>query len=274
MSYAPEAVDIGDSADDLMGSTWTRAGMSFDGTVIAVGDTERAHLFLRCPGQNITDALNSDACYSWSSPSRGQVETFAWTPDGMANFQVPEGDSPAIGFTSMNYEVTRAGLVCPSIGYDENGICRNQLDCSTLPDTWCKEGAVYYNDPSILFPIPCGATRSDFVSTPSVPSTMPSTAEDEGLIMTQEPGFNETQEPTHSLPPALTLVTTTTPTLSPSKAVSMVRTRAPAKSPTTPRTRFPTNPPQNADLSFTSGAFLPFSLQTLAILTGITSLFF
>eukprot|EP00550_Attheya_septentrionalis_P004142 CAMPEP_0198299536 /NCGR_PEP_ID=MMETSP1449-20131203/45134_1 /TAXON_ID=420275 /ORGANISM="Attheya septentrionalis, Strain CCMP2084" /LENGTH=530 /DNA_ID=CAMNT_0044001127 /DNA_START=79 /DNA_END=1668 /DNA_ORIENTATION=+ len=105
-SYSPKAVG---KAPGGMGISWTRADMSLDGSVIALGDIKKTYLFLRCPGMSVAETLNGNSCHSWSSPrsdNAKQYEAFAWTPDGSRTLQMSECDGcdPVMVWTKMNYD--------------------------------------------------------------------------------------------------------------------------------------------------------------------------
>lgn len=139
--YSPEVVGTyPKSGGSLQVSWWwTRADMSFDGTVIALGEDESTFLFLRCPGATVAETIASSnqPCLSWFSPSQGQVETFAWMPDGMSNLQIPEGGKPQIGFTRMEYKMATTTKTCPRVEYDSQRSCVSLEDGSVLPKSWC-----------------------------------------------------------------------------------------------------------------------------------------
>jgi hypothetical protein len=100
-----------------MKTTWTSGEMSFDGTLISLGTTQKNYVWLRCPGTSIVDALvnpnkDSRACLDWSHPASGQVETFAWTPDKRYGLAIPEGTSPKMGWTKFTYDRNKSSRVC------------------------------------------------------------------------------------------------------------------------------------------------------------------
>ena len=39
----------------IMKTTWTAGEMSFDGTMIALGNLQKSYIFLRCPGTSVKD---------------------------------------------------------------------------------------------------------------------------------------------------------------------------------------------------------------------------
>ena len=116
-TYLPEAVGSysdGRASNALMGYMWTRAEMTFDGTVIALGDYYDQYLYLRCPGMSVADALavkGTAFCETW--PIKywdSQFETIAWAPDGLSTLEISEcywsscGSNPPMVWTTMTYE--------------------------------------------------------------------------------------------------------------------------------------------------------------------------
>lgn len=102
----------------FMKYTWTNGEMSFDGTLIGLGTTRNSYVFLRCPGTSVVDALvnpdaGSRACLDWSHPASGQVESFAWTPDKNYTLDIPEGNTPKLGWTKMKYDRNETSRACP-----------------------------------------------------------------------------------------------------------------------------------------------------------------
>eukprot|EP00980_Cylindrotheca_fusiformis_P017114 scaffold5259_cov120-Cylindrotheca_fusiformis.AAC.4 len=122
--YSPRTVgdyDYNDYRDrggtHIMKTTWTSAEMSFDGTLIALGNLQKEYIWLRCPGTSIVDALvnshrDTRACLDFKHASSGQSESFAFTPDGRYGLNVPEGDSPRMGFTKFSYNRDKSDRVC------------------------------------------------------------------------------------------------------------------------------------------------------------------
>jgi Hint module len=108
--YSPEAYKVGNT---LMTKTLTRAEMSFDGSVIALGDGGSAYLFLICPGMTIAEALLKADCRRWSNyriPDADQHETIAFSPSGDRILQISECTTannqchPPMVWTSLMYE--------------------------------------------------------------------------------------------------------------------------------------------------------------------------
>jgi hypothetical protein len=122
--YSPRTVgsyNLGDyqkgGGTHIMKTTWTSGEMSFDGTLISLGNLQKNYVWLRCPGTSVVDALvnpnlDSRACLDWSHPATGQVETFAWTPDMRYGLAIPEGNSPKMGWTKFTYDRNRSSRVC------------------------------------------------------------------------------------------------------------------------------------------------------------------
>eukprot|EP00978_Attheya_sp_CCMP212_P000158 scaffold286_cov52-Attheya_sp.AAC.8 len=153
-SYSPKAVG---KAPGDMGISWTRADMSLDGSVIALGDIKKTYLFLRCPDMSVAETLNGNACHSWSSPQSDdaiQYEAFAWTPDGSRTLQMSECDGcgPVMVWTKMKYD---NGQQCSQTQEEENiaevewaiGIFGPCLDsCEQIADWQC----ISVEDQSVL----------------------------------------------------------------------------------------------------------------------------
>jgi hypothetical protein len=190
--YSPKPVGIypdhGPYGNDVGNMTIRRADMSNDGTLIALGDVVITRLFLRCPGQSVADVLASESttsCYQWDNPVRGQMETFAFAPDGKLAFQIPEGNRRGIGKTELIYDVDQTGQICPVVNYDtETGNCHSTQDSSmVLPKSWCDDGAEFYG------------TSAD-ASTPSAPSTpVKSNTTVTSPTTTNQPKNNQTHAP-------------------------------------------------------------------------------
>ncbi|CAJ1947405.1 unnamed protein product [Cylindrotheca closterium] len=105
-------------SDHFMKFTWTNAEMSFDGTLIGLGNSVRSFVFLRCPGQSVKDALvnpsaNAKPCLDFSHPSSGQVESFAFTPDKRYSLDLPEGNVPKLGWTKFEFNKDKTTRICP-----------------------------------------------------------------------------------------------------------------------------------------------------------------
>lgn len=146
--YSPKTIGTYIRGNDgIMGKTVTSAEMSTDGTVIAVGTTTTAYLFLRCPGVSVADAIASadaEPCHSWKHPSSGQVESFAWYPDGESVLQIPEGANRRMGWTRLDYDVDKSSKVCSGYRQGEREVkwvCRSIEDDATFPDEVCIAAA-------------------------------------------------------------------------------------------------------------------------------------
>jgi len=130
--YSPKAVgdySKGLQSNSLMGRTWTRAEMTLDGTVIALGTFYDQYLFLRCPDMTVARALAADGpgpCESWPIAYwDSQFETIAWSPDGASTLEISEcyGNTckpnvPMV-FTTMDYTYDHGRSWCrPTIPPD------------------------------------------------------------------------------------------------------------------------------------------------------------
>jgi len=104
--------------EHFMKRTWTNGEMSFDGTLIGLGNSVRSFVFLRCPGTSVKTALvnpdaNAKPCLDFSHPSTGQVESFAFTPDKRYSLDIPEGNVPKLGWTKFEFNKHRTTRMCP-----------------------------------------------------------------------------------------------------------------------------------------------------------------
>uniref|UniRef100_A0A7S2UF11 Phytase-like domain-containing protein n=1 Tax=Attheya septentrionalis TaxID=420275 RepID=A0A7S2UF11_9STRA len=138
--HSPEAV--ANTPGDL-DRTWTRADMSLDGTVIAVGNKTHSFLFLRCPGTSVSDSLSQDSCADWSTPHPGtpayQYESFAWYPDGSQALHITECrqcDSPLV-FTTMNYDDDN-NKKCPQVEWKLGELGSCQPNCTKKGEWYCQ----------------------------------------------------------------------------------------------------------------------------------------
>ena len=229
--YAPAAVGNYDNRTmDLLNEPFLRADMTQDGTVIALGGETRTRLFLRCPGQSVAEALtpgnsnsnhdnnNNDnthhgaSCFDWNSDTSRNCrhESFAWTPDGQRNVQVPEGLTPSMKWTDMDYNPNNNNnnpeAACPVLVFVD-GICRDFYDGNRVfPESRC-DGTV----PTVQ---PTPTRRPTQRPTRVVPTTPKPTA-----ASSSRP--TNTREPTTTAPESSS--TTRTPTL-----ITRRPTRAPA----------------------------------------------
>jgi len=123
--YSPEAVGSYESTlegevvtgGQIMGREWRGGEMSYDGTLIALSDTETASIFLRCPGVSVADALaapnaGTTACVNWLHPVQGQVETLSFYPDGSRTLNIPEGNRPRMGWSPLAYNSGSTNEAC------------------------------------------------------------------------------------------------------------------------------------------------------------------
>lgn len=238
--YSPEAV----GSYPLVGSSlsvsywWTRADMTMDGTVISVGDDVASYLFLRCPGATVAEVLASynTPCYSWLSPSQGQVETFAWMPDGKSNVQIPEGGRPLMGWTTMEYNMQTTTQVCPQVEYNAQGICVSLENNSILPNAWCD---TTLSDTNIVTVAPTTAPTASPTSSPTILRTLSPT-----LSPTNKPSIPIVPSSTPSTSDAVTESPTTAPTTPPTM---LRRTLSPTSLPTKAPTPLATSSPQPSD---------------------------
>jgi hypothetical protein len=126
--YSPEAVgfyDKGEQSNPLMGHTWTRAEMTLDGTLIALGDYRHQYLFLRCPGKSVVETIALEGsldCAEWDIgyEKNSKFETIAWTPDKSKTLEISECAScnrnvPMV-WTTMDY--TAGTQTCPTFRAD------------------------------------------------------------------------------------------------------------------------------------------------------------
>ena len=114
--YSPAAVGNFSETGDYFQYQWTGADMSRDGTVLSITTPLNTSLFLRCPGENVWEALTgtAQACHTFDHPAQGQVETSAFTPDGLRYLQIPEGNRPHMGWTDMlRNDPSSVVRVCP-----------------------------------------------------------------------------------------------------------------------------------------------------------------
>lgn len=118
--FSPTAVgdySNGLSSNAISGHRWTRADMTLDGTIIALGDYYDQYLYLRCPGMSVTQTLavpDSDYCETWPLAYwDSQFEAIAWTPDGAMTLEISEctssycrGYDPTVPmvFTQLDYK--------------------------------------------------------------------------------------------------------------------------------------------------------------------------
>lgn len=127
--YSAQAVgnyDNGNDSNAIMGRMWTRAEMTFDGTLIALGDYYDQYLFLRCQGMSVAEALAVEGtlyCLTWPIGywEGSQFEAISWTPDKSATLEVSEcgwgtscNPDPPMVFTYMDYTYNPdTSIACP-----------------------------------------------------------------------------------------------------------------------------------------------------------------
>ena len=126
--YSPEAVgdySNGRNSNAVTQRVWTRAEMTLDGTIIAMGTYNDQYLFLRCPGMSVTEALavkGTQPCESWPIAYwDSQFETIAWGPDGTWTLEISEcswsscNPNVPMVFTTMNYTYDPERASCPGL---------------------------------------------------------------------------------------------------------------------------------------------------------------
>lgn len=101
------------------GYQWRGADMLYDGTIISLTTKNETHLFWRCPGESVGRALtNAKApCTTFvHAVPRRQIETSAWTSDGLRYLQIPEGPRPRMGWFDMVYDdASSQTRSCPAL---------------------------------------------------------------------------------------------------------------------------------------------------------------
>ncbi|KAL3930555.1 MAG: hypothetical protein SGBAC_011711 [Bacillariaceae sp.] len=145
--YSPEAIGHTDynsyqrnGGEHFMQKTWTGGEMSFDGTLIGLGNSVRSFVFLRCPGTSVQDALvnadtNAKSCLDFSHPSTGQVESFAFTPDKRYSLDIPEGNVPKLGWTKFEFNKDKTTQICPLLQPTDAPTMRPTISPSLTPTT-------------------------------------------------------------------------------------------------------------------------------------------
>lgn len=224
--YSPAVVGSYDGGGDLVGRTWTRADMSLDGTLIALGTVNRSYLFPRCPGTSVADALTGGAasCYDWKNPnSRGakQYETFAWASDGAKNLQIAESGNPILGWTKMDYNNPATTITCP------------EFQPKTTPTSSPTRNSTMQPTPSPTMqptPNPTSSPTRDPTMQPTHSPTMQPTP-NPTWVLTRQPRPTPTSSPTRN------------PTIQPTHSPTMQPTQNPTSSPTRNPTMQPTPDP-------------------------------
>ena len=191
--YSPEPFEA-QTSSSFVGKTFSSAEMSADGTLIALSDSSRTYLFLRCPGASVVETLTSRSarhCSSWSN-NEGQMETSAWTFDGMKNLQIPEGANPRMGWTTLSYNVSgMPQRECPFVR-SVAGACISERDNSVMPMAWCNAAVSVYP-----------ATESPSESPSEAPSGVPTLVPSDfpSALPSQLPSFGPSSFP--SLEPSI-----------------------------------------------------------------------
>ena len=171
ITYSPEAISNGNA---LLGGRWTRADMTYDGKLVAVGDVNVTHIYTRCPGASVDEALaGAQPCYTWNNPVAGQMESFAWSFDGTKNIQIAEGSKQPMAWTMMSYDTAKT-VTCPD---------------------FVREGMVPTLSPGIASVIPVTTTA---IPNATAPTTTPLVA---SLRPTETPKMND-KESTPTLFPS------------------------------------------------------------------------
>ena len=102
---------------------WTGADMSRDGTKIALTWTDETHIFQRCPGEAVEDAIarvELSSCVQYVNPPEGanpgnQYEAVSFSPDGNRLYNLAESlDPPRLIQVDLRYSDARS-LRCANI---------------------------------------------------------------------------------------------------------------------------------------------------------------
>ncbi len=96
--YSPEAAifyDKGEQSNPLMGHTWTRAAMTLDSTLIALGNYQHQYLFLRCPGASMVETIALEESLDFAKwdieyEKNSKFETIAWTTNKSKMLEISE----------------------------------------------------------------------------------------------------------------------------------------------------------------------------------------
>jgi len=117
--YTAKTVGTYSKRSQLAKFDWvTSASMSFDGTVIALGNTVETYLYLRCPGASVAETLargNTKYCLRYKNPSQGQGEAFTWMPGDQQSLNIPEGRNKPMGYANYDYDIDRTTQICPVV---------------------------------------------------------------------------------------------------------------------------------------------------------------
>lgn len=158
--YSPKVVgSVYQEGLEFTSYQWRSSEMSFDGSKIVLGSVHRNHVFLRCPGQSVSNALiGPDSCFIFENPEeaadeRKQFEAVAFLNDGgttVLNAAEVRVIAPKLVKTTLEYNNPLQRGYCPSVAYVNNGngtqICEITSDdgitTSLLlgqirPDSWC-----------------------------------------------------------------------------------------------------------------------------------------
>lgn len=127
--YSPEAVGDYDAYSDqknpFFNKTWTGAGMSPDGSMIALTSTNTTHIYSRCHGTSVAESLifsGVGSCASYINPAEGanpgkQYESVSFSPDSKTIINIAESRDPAkIVHVDLDFSVVFAAkLQCPEV---------------------------------------------------------------------------------------------------------------------------------------------------------------
>eukprot|EP00980_Cylindrotheca_fusiformis_P006069 scaffold1306_cov100-Cylindrotheca_fusiformis.AAC.3 len=141
-TYSPKAVGEYSSNSDgtFYKYTWTGADMSLDGSKIALTWIDETHIFSRCPGQSVADALAKrglHSCVDYINPSGGanpgnQYEAVSFSPNGEILYNMAESlDPPSIVHVKLDYRSSRSA-VCDA---DDRDPTRNPTNRPTRDPT-------------------------------------------------------------------------------------------------------------------------------------------
>jgi hypothetical protein len=144
--HSPKAIGSFSGMNPFLFSQWTRASMTQDGTLLALGSYDKTQIFLRCPGSSVADAIRAGTpCLTHTNIVSGQMETTAWTPDGLRSLEIPEKDYGSMGWVNMVYGQSQNSAKCPLVRYADE-TCIDVETGQYYPDSWCEETASMYSD--------------------------------------------------------------------------------------------------------------------------------
>lgn len=176
--YSPRAVgdysnSTGLQSNGISGRQWTRAEMTQDGTVIALGDYNQQYVFLRCPSMSVEQALaviGTKDCTRWPRAyGNSQFETIAWAPDGKSMLEISECKGPCSRVNNRTVPMVVTEMRYPS-GSARASSCKtaraSMADAHT-PATSCPSvlrgnGKLFANKKPSFLCSPNGAYRFGF----------------------------------------------------------------------------------------------------------------